>query len=119
MGKIYHPGHASGSSLAGSDDACCSWTNASAYFHAPNLGSWSSSKAGGFNRGDAWMSVPASMEAKYPLPDNQTANHAVKTLRGLAAAHENGERKPWSVPCRISLFLALSSQPAICVWPIT
>lgn len=42
MGKIFHPGHASGDSdgMGGGDDLCCSWSNTSFYFHAPNGPYW-------------------------------------------------------------------------------
>ena len=145
--KIFHPGHASGGARAGSDDACCSWSNASAYFHAPNLGTraprtlspavhvvlsftsrsacsvsvslsvslsralslclpfvivptgaWSGTDvASTHSDGKAWFSVPGPLEAKFPLPDNQTADHAVQTLRALAEKHVAGAKKPWFV----------------------
>ena len=41
MTPCLRQGHASGAGQFGQqagDDSCCSWTNASAYFHAPNLG---------------------------------------------------------------------------------
>ena len=145
--KIFHPGHASGAARAGSDDACCSWSNASAYFHAPNLGTraprtvspavhvvlsftsrsacsvsvslsvslsralslclpfvivptgaWSGTDvASTHSDGKAWFSVPGPLEAKFPLPDNQTADHAVQTLRALAEKHVAGAKKPWFV----------------------
>ena len=126
--KIFHPGHASGSARAGGDDACCSWSNASAYFHAPNLGmrafrtvspaghvvlsftfralsfvvvvtgAWSGTDvANTHSDGKAWFSVPGPLEAKFPLPDNQTADHAVQTLKALAQKHVAGAKKPWFV----------------------
>jgi len=90
MGKIFHPGHASGN-----DDACCSWSNASAYFHAPNLGYWSGSSPDTGNSGRSWMAVPPAIEAAKPLPDNQTADHAVAALARLKAEAAAGDTRPW------------------------
>lgn len=91
MGKIFHPGHASGN-----DDSCCSWSNASAYFHAPNLGYWSGSNPDTTGQdGRSWMAVPPEVEAAHPLPDNQTADHAVAALARLRAEAAAGDTRPW------------------------
>jgi iduronate 2-sulfatase len=83
--QIFHPGHASGN-----DDSCCSWTNYSEYFHAPNLNFWGTTTTGGATNGAAWMSVSPALEAANALPDNQTANHAVSTLEALESAAAAG-----------------------------
>ena len=104
MGKIFHPGHASGGARAGTDDACCSWSNSSAYFHAPNLGVWSGTSSNTtHNDGKAWYSVPGPLEAEFPLPYNQTADYAVSTLRQLTKQHAAGQKKPWFVAVGTSL----------------
>jgi len=109
MGKIFHPGHASGApAYGGSDDICCSWTNGTSekdnapYFQPPNLGQWSSSSASGFNKGHAAYIVSLEEEHKNPLPDNQTADHAVMTLEKLSEEHVAATAagttpKPWFV----------------------
>jgi len=97
MGKIFHPGHASGASPNGNpgDDICCSWSNNSFYFHAPNLAYWSGSQLQGGNKGRAWMSVDAETEMTHPLPDSQTADHAVQTLHTLAKQRKAGDTRPF------------------------
>lgn len=99
MGKIFHPGHASGAGLpGGSDDGCCSWTNGSqavdsdeiaglGYYHAPNLKAWSGQN-GSFNDARSWFIVPHALEAEHPLPDNQTADHAIKTLSYFTSEYQ-------------------------------
>lgn len=60
-------------------------------------GVWSGSDvANTYSDGKAWYSVPGPLEAKHPLPDNQTADHAVETLKALAEKHVAGA-KPWFV----------------------
>lgn len=100
MGKIFHPGHASGANVFGKgkfsgDDTCCSWSNSSYYYHAPNLGLWSGHAQNSWSGGKAWMSVPPSLEAAHPLPDNQTANHAVQKLHELTADFNGGDTRPF------------------------
>ena len=88
---MQHPGHASGANASkgrGSDDTgfgpgTYSW--AEPYFHAPNLGYWSSQPDGG-NHHKSWMAVPADVEKEHPLPDSQTADHAVATLKRLGTS---------------------------------
>ena len=90
MGKIFHPGAGSrfNSSFPG-DDIPFSWSkNASGeypYFHAPNLGYWSSKDGttGRYMAGDSYVAVPPDVEAQYPLPDTQIADNALKTLDDL------------------------------------
>ena len=61
-------------------------------------GAWSGTDvASTHSDGKAWFSVPGPLEAKFPLPDNQTADHAVQTLRALAEKHVAGAKKPWFV----------------------
>ena len=102
MGKIFHPGHASGLNASkgrGGDDTgfgpgTFSWSVP--YFHAPNLGYWSGQPTGG-NRDRSWMAVPAAMEKAHPLPDSQTADHAVATLQQLDL--ELDEATPFFLAC--------------------
>lgn len=96
MGKIFHPGHASGADShgTGGDDLCCSWSNDSFYFHAPNLQYWQSKVAGG-NGGKSWMSVDPATEATHPLPDQQIAVQATATLRQLGAQRDAGDPRPF------------------------
>ena len=77
MGKIFHPGHASGN-----DDICCSWTD-DKYWHAPNLAAWSGKVNTTLNKGRSWMAVSAEEAKKNPLPDFQIAQHAVETLKNM------------------------------------
>eukprot|EP01047_Picozoa_sp_COSAG01_P067891 COSAG01_NODE_9685_length_2370_cov_5.177015_1_plen_86_part_00 len=44
---------------------------------------WSGNGNDTGNSGHPWMAVPPALEAANPLPDNQTADHAVETLRHL------------------------------------
>jgi hypothetical protein len=61
-------------------------------------GAWSGTDvASTHSDGKAWYSVPGPLEAKFPLPDNQTADHAVQTLKVLAKQHAVGAKKPWFV----------------------
>eukprot|EP01060_Flectonema_neradi_P011255 TRINITY_DN18357_c0_g1_i1.p1 TRINITY_DN18357_c0_g1~~TRINITY_DN18357_c0_g1_i1.p1 ORF type:complete len:538 (+),score=109.66 TRINITY_DN18357_c0_g1_i1:54-1667(+) len=77
MGKIFHPGHASGM-----DDICCSWTD-NKYWHAPNLGPWSSKNKSSLNGGNSWKAVTKEESDANPLPDFQTATHAVETIKNM------------------------------------
>eukprot|EP01062_Namystynia_karyoxenos_P026725 TRINITY_DN2067_c0_g6_i1.p2 TRINITY_DN2067_c0_g6~~TRINITY_DN2067_c0_g6_i1.p2 ORF type:complete len:539 (+),score=189.91 TRINITY_DN2067_c0_g6_i1:99-1715(+) len=86
MGKIFHPGHASGQ-----DDACCSWTEGVEYFHAPNLQEWSSKERSAYNSGRAWYAATPEEEATHALPDNQTAEHAVGVLKKLPGVLQKGQ----------------------------
>jgi len=100
MGKIFHPGHASGANVYGhgpysGDDTCCSWSNHSYYYHAPNLKLWSKSDANTPSGGKAWMAVPAHLEAIHPLPDNQTAHHAVQIFSQLSSEFQAGDKRPF------------------------
>jgi iduronate 2-sulfatase len=103
MGKIFHPGHASGDHVYGKgDDLCCSWSNTNFYYHAPNLGSWSGSTNTSHHGGKAWFNVDAKTEAEFPLPDNQTADNAVATLKNLSvdffeSKNRSKAPKPWFV----------------------
>jgi len=91
MGKIFHPGHASGG-----DDTCCSWSNRSFYYHAPNLKLWSGKDAASSaNDGKAWMAVSPKVEAAHPLPDNQTAHHAISTIEQLTTEYQAGDKRPF------------------------
>ena len=98
MGKVFHPGHASGDDVYGKgDDLCCSWTNTTFYYHAPNLDSWSGTGNTSHHGGKAWFNVDAETEAEFPLPDNQTADHAIETIKMLTEHAENsaGPSKPF------------------------
>lgn len=91
MGKIFHPGTASGGSKddkheSGSgDDMPYSWSKPC--WHAPNLDYWGGKKATGreFHPGESTVAVPPDVEAEHPLPDSQIADHAVATLEGFDA----------------------------------
>ena len=69
MGKVFHPGHAS------SNDDPISWT--APYYHAPNLAYWDANNA-------SWQAVSKERRREKPLPDEQTAQHAIKTIKELA-----------------------------------
>ena len=71
MGKIFHPGHASGG-----DDKAYSWTEP--YFHGTNPVDNSSQRS--------WEAVPEAVTSKTPLQDTQVANHAVATLQQIGRA---------------------------------
>lgn len=73
MGKIFHPGHASGK------DDPISWSEP--YYHAPNDPYWSSLD-------HSWIAVPRSEYMQKPLPDQQIAQKAVETLNRLASNEE-------------------------------
>ncbi|KAK6172188.1 hypothetical protein SNE40_015904 [Patella caerulea] len=75
MGKIFHPGRASG------HDDPISWTEP--YFHAPNLGLYGT-------RNHSWRAVPRSEYEVQPLPDTQLADNAIKVLRDVAPAARSG-----------------------------
>ena len=43
------------------------------------------------------MAVPPETEDQYPLPDNQTADHAVAALHALARERDAGDERPFFV----------------------
>ena len=79
MGKIFHPGQASG------NDDPISWNMP--YFHASR-----ESHARYTARNFSWRAVPAMERKSLPLPDEQVAKHAIQTLRQVAPAAKNGTR---------------------------
>lgn len=88
MGKIYHPGTASGGRTpCGSDDMCHSWTN-NVYYHSPESSYWTGtdpkSHPDRFRAGCSWAAVPASIEKEHPLPDTQVAERAIATLKNMS-----------------------------------
>ena len=70
MGKIFHPG------VASDNDDPISWSVP--YYHAPNLAMYSTKNA-------SWVAVNATTRKAAPLPDEQVADNAIKTLRQFAA----------------------------------
>ena len=76
MGKIFHPGAASGF------DDPLSWSRS---YWRPVRTAWETN-------GTSWIAVPDTELNDHPLVDEQVANHAVDTLRSLAA---NSESVPW------------------------
>jgi len=91
MGKIFHPGHASGAQsencvgCSKGDDQVHSWTRPS--YHPPNLGYWSGKirQPNCTYCGNSWINVGPADAAAMPLPDTQTAEFAVNTLNGFGA----------------------------------
>lgn len=92
MGKLFHPGHASGANATCpvqrcGDDSLYSWSVP--YWHAPNLDYWSGTRGSGppqhhgFDAGDAWAAVPDAVREQHPLPDEQIADHAVDVLGNM------------------------------------
>ena len=77
MGKIFHPGRASG------HDDPVSWTEK--YFK-PDSSHWEQ------HSHVTWFAADDEEEAKYPLTDTQTAQHAIKTLQRVAPAAISGEQ---------------------------
>ena len=69
MGKIFHPGAASG------HDDPPSWSEP--YYHSPNLDYWD-------NKTYSHLAVPSAEYTQKPLPDTQIADHAVQTLKNLS-----------------------------------
>ena len=69
MGKIFHPGAASG------HDDPPSWSKP--YYHSPNLDYWD-------NKTYSNLAVPSAEYTQKPLPDTQIADHAVQTLKNLS-----------------------------------
>lgn len=53
------------------------------------------------------MPVDSDTEAKFPLPDNQTADNAVSTLQLLEQEHANGDTRPF--------FLAVGFRESPCL----
>ena len=76
MGKVFHPGKASG------DDDPISWSMP--YFHAPNR-TWETNEY-------SWRAIPDDLLKDKPLVDAQTADHAVEVLRKLAPAARSGQK---------------------------
>ena len=76
MGKIFHPGKASGF------DDPISWNEP--YFRPVNTTQYDS-------KAISWRAVPADERLLNPLPDDQIADHAIKTLRKVAPAAVTGE----------------------------
>ena len=79
MGKIFHPGIASG------HDDPISWSEP--YFHAKAY--WETLEY-------SWRAIPDNLLKTKPLVDAQTAEHAVQTLRRVAPAARSDE-KPFFV----------------------
>ena len=77
MGKIFHHGPAS------DFDDPISWNFP--YYHAPNLAMYHT-----YDR--SWYSVSKERRDKYPLPDEQIANRAIKMLREAAPKARTGEK---------------------------
>ena len=75
MGKVFHPGVASGG------DDPISWSVP--YFHAKNMG-WETNK-------NSWKAVPDELLKNKPLVDEQIAEHALLTLRQVAPAAKAGK----------------------------
>lgn len=72
MGKIFHPGHASG------HDDPVSWSEP--YFHGVrNFES----------KNNSWLAVPDNKLYRKPLRDRQIADHALKTLHSVATSKKN------------------------------
>jgi len=92
MGKIYHPGTASGAQKHMADDTCCSWTNDD-YYHSPESGYWGGTSGTGqrYKAGYSWVAVPPSIEAKHPLPDTQIAERAVMVLQNMSSVLDEGQ----------------------------
>ena len=66
MGKVFHPGRASG------HDDPISWSEP--YYHAPDY----------YKVDLTWKAIPKEERKKKPLPDELIADHAVKTLKKLS-----------------------------------
>ena len=78
MGKVFHD-----RVLASNYDDPPSWTEQ--YFHAPNFDYWQS-------HDKSWIVVPEEKWREKPLPDEQIADHAISTLRGVAKDAKTGKR---------------------------
>lgn len=76
MGKIFHPGPASGF------DDPISWSLP--YFHAKSYG-WETHK-------NSWVAVPDNETIDKPLVDAQIADHAIETLKTLAPGAKSGDK---------------------------
>lgn len=76
MGKVFHPGIASGG------DDPISWSQP--YFHAKHFG-WETYE-------HSWRAVPDELLKDKPLVDAQIADHAVETLRSVAPAAKTGQQ---------------------------
>ena len=91
MGKIYHPGGASGGGscemCTGPDDGTWSWSEP--YFHG--VDEYDKSPH------NSWMAVPANESRKTPLQDTQIADHAVATLKNISARRAAGATQPFFV----------------------
>jgi len=81
MGKIFHPGVASGALQKGETCPLCRGADDATY-------SWSEPYYHGVGSGDpenlAWRAVPAAERAKTPLQDDMTLAHAKATLAAVA-----------------------------------
>ncbi|KAK2144284.1 hypothetical protein LSH36_771g00117 [Paralvinella palmiformis] len=77
MGKIFHPGKASG----GDDPP--SWTLP--YFHPRSKRHWTTKER-------SWYAATHDERKKRPLPDEQIVKHAVKMLRKLAPKAKSGQK---------------------------
>ncbi len=86
MGKIFHPGSASGSTTGpypcdicqGEDDGNYSWSEP--YFHA--IEPLDNEKE------HSWLAVPAEITDKTPLQDTQIANEAVRSIEEFSIQKE-------------------------------
>ncbi|XP_060581910.1 iduronate 2-sulfatase-like [Ruditapes philippinarum] len=75
MGKIFHPGKASGG------DDPISWSEP--YFHGINNFE---------GKNNSWFAVPDELLVNQPLRDQQIADQAIKTLKRLAPAAKSGKQ---------------------------
>ena len=80
MGKIFHPGHASG------HDDPLSWSRK--YFH-PHRTDWENNRT-------SWIAVPDYQLRHKPLVDKQIADHAISVLHQVAPDAKSG-RHPFFV----------------------
>ena len=95
MGKIFHPGVASGATggsfpcdvCRGEDDADYSWSKP--YFHGKDTLD--------NDYENSWLAVPENITRASPLQDTQVADQAVSTIRAYAARqiHEGIKSKPF------------------------
>ena len=76
MGKIFHPGRASGW------DDPISWTDP--YFHGKQPREYTT--------GNSWYSVPESEWSRKPILDTQNTNHGIAVLREVAPKARSGEQ---------------------------
>lgn len=88
MGKIFHPGHASGRGTdVGEHDYCCSWDGDNDYYWPKDDHQTEHT--------NAWEALDEAAVAADPPADFRSADHAVELLDDLPVVRKRGDSRPF------------------------